>query len=163
MHLITGTVKSTPLQWLPVLNNIAPRLRREGSLFRELKNCWSYGRSFLIDQLQVVSTRIDPGPLQDGYRIVDRWSKLWLSNVPVNGGIVDDPFTVLPGFDLKYRERVILNRFPTSQGKSAHLMHRWDYIDSPVCDCSFAQQTTFHILDFPLRPFEGNLELFHRF
>jgi hypothetical protein len=91
-----------------------------GSLFRELKNCWSYGRSLLFNQLQVDSTTIDPGPVQDGYRIVDCWSESWLSNVPVNGVIVDDPFTVLPGFDLKYRERFILNRFHTTQGKCAH-------------------------------------------
>jgi hypothetical protein len=38
MRLITGTVKSTELQWLPVLGNIASaKLRREAALFRELK------------------------------------------------------------------------------------------------------------------------------
>jgi hypothetical protein len=38
MRLITGTVKSTELQWLPVLSNIAPpKLRREATLFRELQ------------------------------------------------------------------------------------------------------------------------------
>jgi hypothetical protein len=102
LRLITGTVKSTPLQWLSVLTNNAPsKMRRETSLFLELKNCWSYGRSLLFDQLQVVSLirlrsrfviwAIDHSPLQDGYRIVDRWRESWLSNVPVNGDIVDDP------------------------------------------------------------------------
>jgi hypothetical protein len=39
MRLITGTVKSTELQWFPVLSNIAPpKLRRQAALFRELKN-----------------------------------------------------------------------------------------------------------------------------
>jgi hypothetical protein len=38
MRLFTGTVKSTELQWLPVLSNITPpKLRREAALFRELK------------------------------------------------------------------------------------------------------------------------------
>jgi hypothetical protein len=46
-------------------------------------SCWSHGRSLLFDQLQVVPPirlrsksvlwKINPGPLQDGYRIVDRW------------------------------------------------------------------------------------------
>jgi hypothetical protein len=36
MRLINGTVKSTELEWLPVLSNIAPpKLRREAALFRE--------------------------------------------------------------------------------------------------------------------------------
>jgi hypothetical protein len=80
-----------------------------------------------------------------------------LSNIPVNGDIVDDPSVVPPGFDLKRREWVILNRFCTSQAKYAYLIHRWSYSDSPVCDCDFAQQTTTHILDCPLRHFEGGL------
>jgi hypothetical protein len=41
MRLITGTVKSTELQWLLVLSNIAPpKLRREAALFQKLKNSW---------------------------------------------------------------------------------------------------------------------------
>jgi hypothetical protein len=44
--------------------------------------------------------------------------------IPVNGDIVDDPSAVPPGFNLKLREFVILNRFRTSQSKCAHLMHR---------------------------------------
>jgi hypothetical protein len=138
MGLITRTVKSTPLQWLPVLSNISPaRLRREATLFRELKHCWS----LLFDQLQVVLSirlrlrsviwTIDSGPLQDGYRIVDRW------RVSVNGDIVDDPSDVPPGFDLERREWVILNRLRTSKGKFAYLMHGWDCSDSPVCESIF--------------------------
>jgi hypothetical protein len=55
MRLITGTVKSTELQWLPVLSNIAPpKLRREAALFRELKNIWINGKSLLFEELQDV-------------------------------------------------------------------------------------------------------------
>jgi hypothetical protein len=121
---------------------------------------------FCLTNLQVVSPirlrsksviwTIDPGPLQDGYRIVDRWRE---SSVPVNDDNVDDPSAVSSGFDLKRRELVILKRFRTSQGKCAHLMHRWGYSDSPVCDCGFAQQTTSHNLDCPLSLFEGGLTL----
>jgi hypothetical protein len=53
MCLITGTVKSTELQWLPVLSNIAlPELRREAALFRELSNSWINGKALLFEQLQ---------------------------------------------------------------------------------------------------------------
>jgi hypothetical protein len=73
-----------------------------------------------------------------GQLTLDRWRESWLSNVPVNGDIVNDHSAVPSGFDLKRRER-------TSQGKCAYLMHRCGYSDSPVCDCGFAQQTTTHL------------------
>jgi hypothetical protein len=134
---------------------------------------WWITSSLLLDQLQVVPPirlrsrsvicTIDSGPLQDGYRILDRSRESWLSNVPVNGDIVDDPSAVSPGFDLKRQEWVILNRYRTSQGKYAYLMHRWwGYSDSLVCECSFCQQTTTHILDFLQRPFEGGLIFLHQ-
>lgn len=38
MRIISGTIKSTPLAWLPVLSNIAPpNLRREEALVREYR------------------------------------------------------------------------------------------------------------------------------
>jgi hypothetical protein len=80
----------------------------------------------------------------------------WLSNVPVNGDIVHDPSSVLPGFDLKRREWVILNRFRTTQSKCAHMMHSLGYCDSPVCDCGFAKQSTSQILDCPLSLFDSD-------
>jgi hypothetical protein len=102
------------------------------ALFHELKSCSSHDRSLLPDQLQFVpAIRLrsrsviwtsDPSPLQDGFRIVDRWRESWFSNVPVNGDNVSDPSAVPPGFDLKRQEWVILNRFCTSQGKCAYLM-----------------------------------------
>jgi hypothetical protein len=54
MRLISGTVKSTQLQWLPLVANIAPtKLRREATTVRELVNCMSllYARSLLYDQM----------------------------------------------------------------------------------------------------------------
>jgi hypothetical protein len=69
---------------------------------------------------------------------------------------------VPPEFDLRRREWVILNRFRTSQGKCAHLMHRWGYSDSAVCDCGFLEQTTEHILICPLRAFESDLMTLHK-
>jgi hypothetical protein len=36
------------------------------------------------------------------------------------------------------------------------------YSDLPVCDMSFAQQTTFHILVCPLMPFEDGVTVLHQ-
>jgi hypothetical protein len=52
MRLISGTVKSTQLQWLPVLANIAPpKLRREATTVRKLVNCRRHERSLLYEQM----------------------------------------------------------------------------------------------------------------
>jgi hypothetical protein len=83
MRLITGTVKSTELQWLSVLSNIAPpKLRREAALFQELKNSWINGKSLLFEQLQDVSAlRLrsrkpiwidDLGPTDTVYDLLER-------------------------------------------------------------------------------------------
>jgi hypothetical protein len=52
MRLISETVKSTQLQWLPMLVNIAPpKLRREATTVRELVNCRRHARSLLYEQM----------------------------------------------------------------------------------------------------------------
>jgi hypothetical protein len=112
MRLITGTVKSTELQWLPVLSNIAPpKLRREAALFRELKNSRINGKSLLFEQLQdVPALRLrsrnpiwidDPGPTNTVYDLLERCREMWSLSAPVHDDLVRDP-TVEP-----------LNRDPT--------------------------------------------------
>jgi hypothetical protein len=87
MRLITGTVKSTELQWLPVLSNIAPhKLRREAALFRELKNSWINGKLLLLEQFQdVPALRLrsrnpiwidDPGSTNTFYDLLERWREM---------------------------------------------------------------------------------------
>jgi hypothetical protein len=50
--VIPGTVKSTQLQWLPVLSNIAPpKLRCEAATVRELVNCRRHARYLRYKQM----------------------------------------------------------------------------------------------------------------
>jgi hypothetical protein len=52
MRFISGTVKSTQLQWLLVLANITlQKLRREATTVRELVNCRKHARSLLYEQM----------------------------------------------------------------------------------------------------------------
>jgi hypothetical protein len=121
MRLFTGTVKSTELQWFPVLSNIAPpKLRREAALCWELKNRWINGKSLLFEQLQdIPALRLrsrnpiwidDPGPTNTVYDFLERWREMWSLSVPVHGDLVRDPTVEPPGFDLRRREWVLLNR-----------------------------------------------------
>jgi hypothetical protein len=74
-----------------------------------------------------------------------------------------DPNSRPPGFLLQRREWVTLNRFRTTQGRCAILMHRWGFVHSPECDCGVAEQTMQPILvDCPTRHFDGGLPELHR-
>jgi hypothetical protein len=108
MRLITGTIKSTELQRLPVLSNIAPpKQRREAAFFRELKNSWINGKSLLFKQLQdVPALRLrsrnpiwidDPGPTNAVFDLLERWREMWSLLAPVHGDLVQDPPVNLPG------------------------------------------------------------------
>lgn len=52
MRMISGTVKLTQLQWLPVLTNMAPLpdLRRKEKLIRTIKNVEDRKSSLLINK-----------------------------------------------------------------------------------------------------------------
>jgi hypothetical protein len=110
MRLITDTVKSTELQWLPVLSNIAPpKLWREAALFRELKNSWINGKSLLCEQVQdVPALRLrsrnpiwidDPGSTNTVYDLPERWREMWSLSAPVHGDLVRDPPVETRGFE----------------------------------------------------------------
>jgi hypothetical protein len=61
-------------------------------------------------------------------------------------------------FDLRRRKWVLLNRFRTSQGKCAFLMHRCGFSNATNCDCGHPCQTMDHIIDdCPIHAFEDGL------
>jgi hypothetical protein len=77
--------------------------------------------------------------------IPDAWTAEWSALLPVNGDLIVDPN--VHGFDLRRNNWVLLNRFRTEQGRSAHLMHRWGFVESPACDSGAEEQTMRHIVD----------------
>jgi Reverse transcriptase (RNA-dependent DNA polymerase)/Endonuclease-reverse transcriptase len=169
MRIISGTVKSTQLQWLPVLANIAPpEIRREAAAIRELVNCRRHARSLLYEQMadipsqRLVSRKpvwsLDPYPSTPRFSIADAWITKWSENLPVNGDLILDPNARPPGFEFRRREWVLLNRFRTNHGRCAFLMHRWRLTESPNCDCGEESQTMLHIVnECPGRSFPGGL------
>jgi hypothetical protein len=72
---------------------------------------------------------------------------MWSQSAPDHSDLVRDPTVEPPGFDLKRREWVLLNRFRTLQGKCAFLMHRWGFSNATNCDCGRPCQTMDHIID----------------
>jgi hypothetical protein len=91
-RIISGTVKATQLQWLPVLANIAPaKLRRKAATVRELINCRQHAKSFLYDQMIDIPHKrlISRKPvwawthihhIHNRHSISEAWMTLWLCN-----------------------------------------------------------------------------------
>jgi hypothetical protein len=105
---ISGNVKSTQLQWLPVLANIAPpKLRRETTIVRELVNCRRQARSLLYEQMfyipdqRLLSRRsvwnFDPHPSTTLFSILDAWTAAWSASLPDNSDLIVDPLHRPPG------------------------------------------------------------------
>jgi hypothetical protein len=93
------------------------------------------------------------------FNISGAWTDYWSAAFPVNGYLILDPNSRPPGFDLGRHEWVLLNRFRTTQGRCASLMHRWGYVDSPVCNYGADQQTNVShiVIECPNRRFNGGL------
>ncbi len=104
LRTVTGTLKSTPLPWLPVLANIVPsEFRRETALTREWTKI-SENASFPIHEdlfLAPRSTRLksrkpfwlEPAVVSENftYDSLDKWRESWqLANVR-NSHLVNDP------------------------------------------------------------------------
>jgi len=121
MRLISGTVRSTPLSWLPVLTNIEPpalRCRAATDKLITQAECYHdwplYDDVFHPPPLRLESRK----PLWRDLQTIDvtsRWSR-WQSATVVNSNLVVDPTIRLPGFDLHQRRWSLLNRFQTGQG-----------------------------------------------
>ena len=169
MRLITGTMKSTPLQWLPVLSNIAPvQLRREQALVNTIFKCKTLKNSLLFEFLQDPPdqslVRKPPYLLAKElmitpYNIKERWKDSWDNSSIQNDFLIDDPCLKLPGFNLPRKTWCQLNRLRTGYGKSASTLFKWGAIDHPSCDCGVQNQTINHISqECPIRRFEGTLE-----
>ncbi|VVC26291.1 Hypothetical protein CINCED_3A012947 [Cinara cedri] len=63
MRVISGPVKSTPLQWLPALANIKPpHIRRKDALVKTIKKSVDYKNSLLYQMMfQTPNQRLNPG------------------------------------------------------------------------------------------------------
>ena len=172
MRIISGTIKSTPLPWLPVLCNILPpELRRKQALVRTVQVSVANGSSVLSDLLEnpipQVLVRKPPYILakeliDDDFDAKAAWIDLWSSTVLDNADLISDPSVKVPGFDLKRGTWTKLNRIRTGHGRCNQTLHRWGSVDDPACDCGFAIQDVRHIvLECSLRKFQGDLTDIH--
>jgi len=122
MRLISGTLRSTPLPWLPVLSNIElPALRRKAATDKLVQkivkhDTWPIQPDILRPPLLRLTSRklfwLDLQPVD----IKSRWRHNWKLAQVVNSHLVCDPTIRQPGFDLLRQQWSPLNRFCTEQG-----------------------------------------------
>ena len=167
MRLISGTLKPTPLPWLPVLSNIEPpALRRKAAVDKLLTKAathedWGLHNDIANPPPYRLSSRHPMWKDSQQIDITARWREDWTSALVVNSSLVCDPAIRQPGFDLPRRQWCLLNRFRTGQGQCRACLKRWGQASSDLCECG-ETQTMSHIVNAcPLTKFEGGLQALH--
>lgn len=172
MRLISGTLKSTPTQWLPLLSHIPPpELRRQSALLREFEKITDNPLLPIHEDLgDANSTRLRSRrpPVRSAhelstsnFQLKNKW-KEQRNNAPY---MVMQSMPCIektpPGFVLPRKTWATLNRIRTGHGNCRDSHHRWNMAPSPECDCGAARQTVHHIVaECPLRRYTGSTEDF---
>lgn len=169
MRLISGTLKSTPTQWLPLLSDIAPpELRRQTNLLREFE------KIIKNPQLPIHGDINDANSnrLRSRHPFVRTANELRINNFQIKNKwheeVNNAPYFTMqsmpcidktpPGFDLPRRTWTALNRIRTGHGNCRDSRHRWNMAPSAECDCGAERQTVHHIVtECPLRRYTGNI------
>ena len=168
MRVISGTVKTTPTVWLPVLSHIAPPdLRRSRKTAKLFDRCFRHGHSMLLDELNSrPSQRLESRnfiwndvSLLSQFNISDKWRERWTDTAVCNYHLIQDPNVFPPGFDLPRIAWLKLKRIRTGHGRCNSCLFKWKLVDSAACDCGCNDQTMMHIVtSCSLRRFAGSLE-----
>jgi hypothetical protein len=168
MRIITGTVRFTQLDWLPVLSDIAPLdLRRQVQTELMLSKLSNYPD--LPVQIDIVNhppeRLIFRNPMwsmsQSNKSIEETWANRWSTSNARNHSLISVPDNRVLGFELNQTQWTALNRLRTGQGRCNYLLHKWGMTYSPLCECSLTQ-TTSHIVEECQRTrFEGGVAILH--
>lgn len=166
MRLISGTLRPTPLPWLPVLANIEPpALRRKAAVDKLLAKTathkdWGLHKDLENPPPYRLSSRHPMWKDSQPVDITARWREDWKS-APGDTFLVKDPAIRQPGFNLPRRQWCLLNRFRTGQGQCRACLKRWGQASSDLCDCGEIQTMSHIVIACPLTKFEGGLQALH--
>lgn len=169
MRIISGTLRPTPLPWLPVLSNISPpHLRREEASAKLLRKVMANDRLPLYTDIvfhpnvRLPSRRpIWLNPPAEDMTAISAWCAEWLAADVVNHSLVVVPSVWPPGHDLPRGHWSTLNRFRTGQGRCAANMVRWRQASDPLCSCGEIQTMSHIVNDCKTTRFPGGLTALH--
>ncbi|KAE9527209.1 hypothetical protein AGLY_012907 [Aphis glycines] len=123
MRTITGTIKSTPVHWLPcILNNNLP-------IHKDINH----------SQIQRLKSRKPPWKLaqnlrSDGFNPNSKWINEWKDENPDILNLIENPTTRQPGIRTRY-------------GKTGQMLCKWGLRPTLECDCGNTIQIIEHIVE----------------
>ena len=175
MRTITGSLRSTPNQWLPVMSAIAPpHLRREEANQTWIQRAKDSEQNIPLKEIfnnaPKTSRLKSRKPFYKSeiidFNTTEAWKTEWTNDTPRGGDLITDPTQRLPGFQTGKRKYwVYSNRLRSKHGRTAANMHRWGLRDSPTCPrCQEAPQDTDHlVIHCPETRLEGGYETVNSF
>jgi len=145
MHLISGTLRSTLLPWLPVLSNIEPPVLRMKAATDKLvekivkHDSWPIQPDILSSPLLRLTSKkplwLDLQPVD----IKSKWRHNWQSAQVVSSHLVCNPSIRQPGFDLPWLQWSLLNHFRMEQGHCGTCRRKWRLTYTDLCPCGKTQ------------------------
>jgi len=165
--LISGTLSSTPLPWLPVLSNIEPpalwRKAAADKLVEKIVKDDNWQPDILSPPLLRLTSRkplwLDLQPVDIKFK--SRWRHNWKSAEVVNSHLVCDPTIRQPGFDLPRQQWSLLNHFHTKQGHCNACRRKWRLTDTDLCPCGETQTMSHIVESCPPTKLNGGLSRLH--
>lgn len=168
MRIISGTIRSTPRHWLPVLSHIPPpELRRMNALKKEyekITNNPQHPANADLQDLERRRLRSRNPPMLTGkhlfetnFNLLESWQRDWLEKTTPESQNMPCIKQRPPGFDLPRKVWTQLNRARTNHGRCADFLYKWGKLSNPSCDCGEERQTVQHIVrECNLRAYAGD-------
>jgi len=113
MHIISGALKATPIQWLPTMSAIAPlHLRRKAATSIMHQHIHSMNENIhlkkTVADAPATTSLKPPRPFYNSekqFDIISAWLEYWKNNPPTGGDVIEDPTVPLPGFHTATRRQ----------------------------------------------------------
>lgn len=173
LRIVCGAVDSTPVPWLYAISNITPHsIIREEAAIKECQRISANTGLPIVADIETAPTDlrlISRNPFWCFYRNArnmtdykSRWREWWQNVSEANKDIITDPSHEISGQELPRHVWVKLNRIRTGHGCCAYMLHKWNFTDSPNCECG-SIQTMEHIWrDCTIHRFNGSMADIHQ-
>lgn len=172
MRIVSGTLKSTPIHWLPVLSHIPPPdLRRKTALLREYEKIQDNPLLPIhadVNDLDKNRLRSRRPPMRTAKELDALefnpalfWEREWRDACPAHCRDLPCLTEKPPAYEQPRKIWSSINRIRTGHGRCGDSLYNWGKTPSPACDCGAANQTVHHIVtECQKRAYNGNFNDF---
>ena len=160
LRMVTGCLKATPTEYLPVLPGIPlAELRRKAATLSLASQSLEPGHTlynyfkrpitkrrlksrkpFVIEAQGLLAQNTNAPTW-----IHNTWKENWTKTITRLHSFVTDVAPLPSGHELSRLAWVRLNRLRTGIGRFGSLMHKWGLTTTAVCDCGAERQTPEHL------------------